>query len=225
MIVCSKGDKLIVYEKELMKPSKIGRYQELDNLYNTIKRETRIHMERVGQYCQLFYRHLCENYSGMVRQNVDTEFNEVSEELFRYHDLGRAYIPGAILNKATALTDEERRIIQNHTIYAKDAINAIYDLPYTPKQVQYFLEIAVSHHERYDGGGYPDKLMGDEIPFLAKLCSVADTFDGITSWKPYKTVQTSREKAADIIMSESGKQFDPFFARSFVEIIPILPEF
>lgn len=216
---------MIVYDKKLMAPSVTGKYPELQNLYNTIKRETRLHMERVGRYSDIFYRHLCDKYSGMVRLNVEPEFDEVSEELFRYHDLGRAYIPGSILNKAGKLTDEERKIVENHTIYAQNAINAIYRLPYTEKQIKYFLDIAISHHERYDGSGYPNRMKGSDIPFLAKVCAVADTFDGITSWKPYKTVQTSREKAAQIILSESGKQFEAFFAESFVEIIPYLPEY
>ena len=84
--------------------------------------------------------------------------------------------------------------------------------------------IAVSHHERYDGGGYPEGLLAGEIPFLARVCAVADTFDGITSWKPYKTKQTDRNKAKEIILSESGKQFDPFIAKTFAEVIPFLPE-
>lgn len=215
---------MIVYERDKMSASVTGRFPTIESLNNTIKRETRLHMERVGKYSDFFYKFLLENYNGMVRRNVEPEFDGVSEELFRYHDLGRAYIPVSILNKTSALTDEERQIIQNHTIYASDAIKAIYDLAYTEIQKRYFLEIAMSHHERYDGNGYPGKLMGREIPFLAMVCGVADTFDGITSWKPYKTKQTSREQAAKIIQSEAGKQFDPFIARTFAEIIPNLPE-
>lgn len=214
---------MIVYDRSLMGPSITGKYPELQNLYNTIKRETRLHMERVGKYCDIFYKYLCENYEDIVRMHVNPEFDEVNEELFRYHDLGRAYIPGSILNKAGKLTDEERQIVENHTIYAQYAINAIYRLPYTDNQIRYFLDIAISHHERFDGTGYPNKIKGNDIPFLAKLCAVADTFDGITSWKPYKTVQTSREKAAEIILSECDRQFDPFFAERFVDIIPKLP--
>lgn len=215
---------MIVYQKELIKPSVIGIYPSLETLYNTIPRETRLHMERVGVYCRYYYSYLLDNYSGTVRSNVIPEFDYVCEELFRYHDLGRAYIPTRILNKVAALTEEERQIIKNHTIYAKDAIKAIYNFPYTGEIEKYFVQIAVSHHERYDGGGYPERLLAGEIPFLARVCAVADTFDGITSWKPYKTKQTDRNKAKEIILSESGKQFDPFIAKTFAEVIPFLPE-
>lgn len=215
---------MIVYQKELMKPSVIGIYPSIETLYNTIPRETRLHMERVGVFCRYYYSYLLDNYSGTVRNNVIPEFDYVCEELFRYHDLGRAYIPTGILNKVAALTEEERQIIKNHTIYARDAIKAIYSFPYTGEIEKYFVQIAVSHHERYDGGGYPEGLLAGEIPFLARICAVADTFDGITSWKPYKTRQTDRNKAKEIILSESGRQFDPFIAKTFAEVIPFLPE-
>ena len=86
------------------------------------------------------------------------------------------------------------------------------------------MDIAIGHHERYDGKGYPYNLSGKDIPFLARICAIADTFDGITSWKPYKTVQTGREKATEIIISERGRQFDPFITDVFAKIIPELPE-
>lgn len=215
---------MIVYNREQIEASVTGKYPNIDCLYNTIKRETRKHMERVGAYAECLYRYLLKYYEPMVRNNVPCEFDEVSEELFRYHDLGMTYVPGVILNKVERLTEEEKQIIKNHTIYANDAIKAIYEKYYSDVQCQCFLDIAVGHHERYDGEGYPYNMSGRHIPFLARICGIADAFDGITSWKPYKTVQTSREKAAEIIMSERGRQFDPFITDIFVKIIPGLPE-
>lgn len=215
---------MIVYNREQMGPSVTGRYPNIDCLYNTIKRETREHMKRVGVYAEYLYRYLLKYYEATVRSQVPEEFDEVSEILFTYHDLGMTYVPGTILNKVQQLTDEEKQIIKNHTLYANDAVKAIYKKSITEVQQQCFLDIAIGHHERYDGKGYPYNLSGKDIPFLARICAIADTFDGITSWKPYKTVQTGREKATEIIISERGRQFDPFITDVFAKIIPELPE-
>ena len=152
----------------------------------------------------------------------DDVFTDKSEEIFRLHDLGRVYIPNTILNKVEALTDEERRMINNHTIYARDAVRAVYDFPYEGRLLEQYLNIALYHHERYDGTGYPEGLAGEYIPYEARICAVADVYDGITSWKPYKTKQTTKEQAGEIILSEAGRQFDPQLAELFVKMIPRL---
>lgn len=215
---------MIVYEKEQMTPSVTGKYPTLDFLYNTIIRENRLHMERVGRYCDVFYRYLWEIQPELMSQYFDEAFSQVSEQMFCLHDLGRVYIPNTILNKVEALTTEERQIINNHTIYARDAVKAVYKFPFEGELLNKYLNIALFHHERFDGGGYPNGLAGEDIPLEARICAVADVYDGITSWKPYKTRQTSREKAAEIIMSEAGKQFDPQLTKRFVEVIPRLPD-
>ena len=77
------------------------------------------------------------------------------------------------------------------------------------------MNIAVYHHERWDGTGYPEGKKEKEIPLSARICAIADTYDGITSWKPYKKQQTTREEAINIIRKESGKQFDPYLVDVF----------
>ncbi|MBR1693422.1 MAG: HD domain-containing protein [Lachnospiraceae bacterium] len=215
---------MIVYKKEQMSASRQGIYPNLGSMYNMIVRETREHMERVGRYSAFFYRVLREISPDLVDRELGEEFAAVCEEQFRLHDLGRVYIPVSVLNKVEALTDEEKQMIQNHTVYARDAVKAIYNFPYQGKLLGNFLDIALYHHERYDGKGYPEGRSGEDIPFGARICALADVFDGITSWKPYKTKQTSREKAKEIILSEAGKQFDPQLARTFAETISYLPE-
>lgn len=215
---------MIVYERGQMEPSKKGIFPDLGSMYNMIVRDTREHMERVGRYSAFFYRVLYEISPEMVNQELGTEFCPVCEELFRLHDIGRVYVPLSILNKVEALTEEEKQIIKDHTIYAKDAMDAIYEFPYQGQLKKHFLDIALYHHERYDGNGYPEGKSGENIPLGARICALADVFDGITSWKPYKTKQTSREKAGEIILSEAGKQFDPKLAELFVKAIPYLPE-
>lgn len=215
---------MIVYDRAQMAPSVQGKYPTLESLYNTIPRGTREHMERVGRYSNYFFRILCERFPDGMSRSVHGEFPAKSEEIFRFHDLGRAYIPTTILNKVGKLTEEEKQIIQNHTIYAGNAVESIYHFPYEGNLLEDFFDIAIYHHERYDGEGYPFRRKAEEIPLLARICALADVFDGIVSWKPYKPKQTTRQQAGEIILSEAGKQFDPQLARIFVEIIPELPE-
>lgn len=215
---------MIVYEKGQKEPSKIGVFPNLDSMYNMIIRDTREHMERVGRYSAFFFQVLQQMEPELVKREFEPEFYPVCEELFRLHDIGRVYVPLTILNKVEALTDEEMQIIKNHTIFAKNAVAAIYDFAYHGWLREQFLSIALYHHEHYDGTGYPEGKRGEDIPLGARICALADVFDGITSWKPYKTKQTSRQKAGEIILSEAGKQFDPKLAEIFVKAIPHLPE-
>jgi HD-GYP domain-containing protein (c-di-GMP phosphodiesterase class II) len=77
------------------------------------------------------------------------------------------------------------------------------------------VNIAVYHHERWDGGGYPEGRKEKEIPLGARICAIADTYDGITAWKPYKKKQTTMDEAVLIITKESGKQFEPHLVDVF----------
>src|SRR5207244_8098072 len=117
------------------------------------------------------------------------------------HDIGKIGIDDDILRKPGALTTEEYKIMQTHTIKGAEILGTIPDLaPVIP--------IVRSHHERWDGKGYPDGLAGEAIPRLARIVAVADTFDAMTSDRPYR-----KGMAADVAFAEvakqSGKQFDP----------------
>lgn len=214
---------MIVYDRAQMAPSVQGKYPTLESLYNTIPRNTREHMERVGRYSEYFFQSLCQRFPDAMSRSVHAEFFAKSEEIFRYHDLGRAYIPASVLNKVGKLTEEERQTIQNHTIFAANAVESIYQFPYEGALLEDYFDIAMYHHERYDGEGYPFQRKAEEIPLLARVCALADVFDGIVSWKPYKPKQTTRQQAGEIILAEAGNQFDPQLARLFVGIIPELP--
>ncbi|MFA6120078.1 MAG: bacteriohemerythrin [Sideroxydans sp.] len=129
------------------------------------------------------------------------------------HDVGKIGIADAVLLKPGKLTSEEFEIMKKHAdigakiLAGKDALIAA------------ARDIANSHHERWDGTGYPDGLSGDAIPLLARICAVADVFDALTSTRPYKQPWTI-EEAYDWVMSESGKHFDPDVVRAFDEAMP-----
>jgi response regulator RpfG family c-di-GMP phosphodiesterase len=126
------------------------------------------------------------------------------------HDIGKLAIPDAILLKPGPLTEDERQVMQRHVQIGYDLVKGI---PFLSGAA----EIILGHHERSDGGGYPRGLKGDEIPVGARIFAVADTFDAMTSDRPYRRAlpfAVSRE----VIEREAGKQFDAHVARVFLSI-------
>jgi HD-GYP domain-containing protein (c-di-GMP phosphodiesterase class II) len=126
------------------------------------------------------------------------------------HDIGMMSIPDAILRKPTTLTEEERRILQDHAYQGYKMLKRV---PFLAEAS----EIVYSHQERFDGTGYPRGLKGQQIPLGARIFSVADTLDAITSARPYRPAQ-SIQAAREEIERSSGKQFDPDIVSAFLSI-------
>ena len=128
------------------------------------------------------------------------------------HDLGNIIISDEIFLKPGPLTDDEWAIIQQHTRTGFDFL----------KDVEFLkpsLEILYSHHERWDGKGYPETLYGDQIPFYARIFSVADTWECLQSDRPYRPAW-SRDETLDFISQQSGLAFDPAIVEVFLENPP-----
>jgi putative nucleotidyltransferase with HDIG domain len=123
------------------------------------------------------------------------------------HDVGKLRTPKAILNKPGRLSDAEFEVIKRHPVDGAEMVEALGDPELT--------RIIRHHHERLDGAGYPDGLAGDRIPVGARIIAVADTFDAITSARPYRAAAT-HQKAIDILRREAGTQLDPDAVRSFL---------
>ncbi len=194
--------------------SVIGCFPDLESLYSTIPREARFHMESVAEYGETLYQYMLGENPQMLIAGLGQNFTNYSKKIFQMHDIGRHYIPVSIVNKVGKLTEEEYRLIQSHAINAQKAIQSIYKAPFPEDVMKQFHDIAVYHHERFDGGGYPYGLRGQEIPLGARMCAVVDTYDGITSWKPYRR-QTTKKEAVEIIRKEAGRQFDPYIVEMF----------
>ena len=126
------------------------------------------------------------------------------------HDIGKIGIPDSILLKPGRLTDEEYEIIKKHPVIGSNIIGHLG--MWTEEQ-----EIIRHHHEKFDGTGYPDRLKGEEIPFLARILSVADVYDALTTHRSYRR-RMSNKAAADIIKENSGSQFDPEIVDIFVDL-------
>jgi HD-GYP domain-containing protein (c-di-GMP phosphodiesterase class II) len=128
------------------------------------------------------------------------------------HDIGKIGIPDAILMKPGALAEAERCVMETHAFRGFDLLNSI-------GFMQDAAEIVLTHHERFDGTGYPRRLKGDQIPLGARVFAAADTLDAMTSDRPYRPA-TTVERAREEIMRESGKQFDPKVVSAFLSVDP-----
>jgi ribonuclease P protein subunit RPR2 len=130
--------------------------------------------------------------------------SEALEAGFLLHDVGKIGIPESILNKPDSLSDTERRVLNTHPILG-ERIVAPLGFPECVRNV------IRHHHERWDGDGYPDKLSGEEIPGAARLFSIADSIDAMTSIRPYRMPVTFEEAVTEVVL-HAGKQFDPNLA-------------
>lgn len=127
------------------------------------------------------------------------------------HDVGKAFIPEAILTKPGVLSATEWMIMQQHPVLGVRILRPVVKL--SPA-----LPIILSHHEHYDGSGYPNKLSGEEIPFGARIISVVDAFTTMTNGRVYQKEMTREEASLELVRC-SGKQFDGFVTEAFLEIL------
>ncbi len=135
------------------------------------------------------------------------------------HDLGKVAIPENVLLKSGALDAAERQIINSHVVIGHEILKKAAALG-THGEARLFRlasEVALSHHERYDGCGYPHGLKGEAIPLSARIVAVVDVFDALISHRPYKQAW-SVEKALDLIRQESGRHFDPRIVEAFLAV-------
>ena len=179
----------------------------LDTIYRLVlaaeykDEDTGDHIVRMSRYCAL------------IAERLGLPAEEVQNILYAspMHDVGKIGIPDNILMKPGKLTDREFEIMKTHTtIGAKLLANS------KDKILQIAHEIAISHHEKWNGEGYPRGLVGKEIPLVGRIVGLADVFDALTSRRPYKDPYPV-DVALDIINKERGKQFDPDMADLFLE--------
>jgi two-component system cell cycle response regulator len=127
------------------------------------------------------------------------------------HDVGKVAVPDSILHKPGPLDDTEWSFMREHTVVGDRILRAAPDLKGVARLVR-------ASHERYDGRGYPDRLMGDEIPLGARIVSVCDSFQAMTTDRPYRPAVT-REEALGELRRCAGRQFDPMVVEAFTRLI------
>ena len=173
--------------------------------------ETGQHLRRVQQYCQILASHLLVEYPELnLTQSLVKDIVNASP----LHDIGKVAVPDAILHKPGSLTHAEFEKIKPHTSIGGKLLWGLYR-----KNGSNFLklayEIAISHHEKWDGSGYPNGLMGHKIPLAARIMAISDVYDALTSKRCYKEA-LAPDKAARIIADGAGLHFDPLMVEAFM---------
>jgi HD-GYP domain-containing protein (c-di-GMP phosphodiesterase class II) len=176
------------------------------------------HINRIRRLTQLLVNHLQveSTYSAYIqRQKNYAEDLAIASIL---HDIGKTSLPNEILAKPGKLTDDEFELVKKHTVVAGNVLSQGNELFVQQFGKDSYLalaaDIAMYHHEKWDGSGYPKGLQGQDIPLSARIVAIADVYDALRSDRPYKKAW-SHEKTVELILSESGKHFDPELVRIF----------
>lgn len=178
--------------------------QMMQTLSTTIEAKdeyTRRHSHRVAEYSALIAQEMGWNRSEIVNLRHAAHL----------HDIGKVGIPDIILNKPSRLTNEEYAVIKEHTVIGAEILKNV-------SIINHVTEVARSHHERYDGHGYPDGLKGEEIPIHARIVAVADSYDAMNSRRIYRN-SLPKETIYEEIRKNRGTQFDPEIADIFLRLM------
>ena len=191
------------YEKQLQTKEKIitEAFEVFSNFVDAKDPYTHGHSDRVADYSEKIAQKL-----GMSDKECENIY-----WIAKLHDIGKCYVPDNILNKPSKLTDEEFKQIKEHTIKGSEMVKDFSSIPG-------ITEGALYHHERYDGKGYPIGKKGEEIPYIARIICVADSYDAMNSDRVYRK-KLSKDKIIDELNKGKGSQFDPNIVDAFVELL------
>ncbi|WP_114787059.1 response regulator [Vibrio tetraodonis] len=195
--VQERTESLISTQLEIIR--RLGRAAEFkDN-------ETGLHVIRMSHYSRL----MAESMDDVSEKWSNLVFNAAP-----MHDIGKIGIPDSILLKPGKLDDQEWQLMRKHPEFGAHIIGE-----HESELLIMAREIALAHHEKWDGSGYPYGLKGEDIPLSARIIAIADVFDALTTERPYKKAWSVKEAVA-LIDEESGKHFDPSLVAIFHEVMP-----
>jgi len=200
------------YKATIFAMAKLAEYRDDD---------TGQHIERVRLYARTLAQQLAEK--GPYKNDINEVFVERIFEASPLHDIGKIAIPDAILLKPGRLTVEEMEVMKLHTVIGASVLKDVYSKHPYNEFIAMSIEIAMSHHERWNGKGYPQGLKGEDIPLSARVVALADVYDALRSKRPYKN-PISHEAAVKIILEEKGEHFDPYVVDAFWEKHKIIEE-
>lgn len=173
------------------------------------------HLERVKEYCRLLAEDL--NRHSPYSDLITAEFIDCIQHAAPLHDIGKVAIPDHILQKPEKLTPEEFDRMKTHTVIGADNLQLVYNNYPGNLFVGMGIEIALYHHEQWDGSGYPDGLVGKNIPLPARIMALADVYDALRSDRCYRKAMT-HEQARTIILEGDGRHFDPEVVMAFLRV-------
>ena len=196
-----KEAEIEVYKQKLPSKQK-SKNKFIESIQHALEQksiDTKEHTNRVVKYAKRLAK----------KMNLDPEVTNDLILISTLHDIGKIGIPNNILSKPGKLDDIEFEVIKTHTEKGYRIAKSNYEIYHVAKSI-------LSHHERWDGKGYPLGLKGEEIPYLARIVSILDSYDAMTSDRPYKE-KMSNKKACEEIKRCSGTQFDPSLVEIFLE--------
>jgi len=200
------ADKAVMLEEEVKKATEIIREREFESLKVLGKTseykdpETGAHLIRVGKYSRMI-----GSAYGLSKEQLELIFHSS-----QFHDIGKVGIPDNILLKPGKLNEEEFDVIKTHPVIGYNILKG--------SKSKYLVAggiISLTHHEKFNGKGYPKKLKGTHIPLMGRIIAIADVFDALTSRRPYKEPWPI-EKALNILTEEKGAHFDPDLVDLFI---------
>jgi len=177
--------------------------------------DTGTHLERVREYCRLLAEYLRDtsNYAA----SIPADFSETIYHASPLHDIGKVAIPDGILLKPGKLTSEEFAIIMKHPVVGGEYLQDVFNNYCSNVFIGMGIEIALYHHERWDGRGYPDGLIGKNIPLSARIMAVADCYDALRADRCYRK-GFPHQQVKTMLLEESGSHFDPEVCQAFLAL-------
>lgn len=175
--------------------------------------DTGFHLERIRYYSKILAVNMAstQNIKQVTPAFIDNIF--LTSPL---HDIGKIGIPDFVLLKPGRLDDKEYKIMQKHTTIGYNALSTALERYPHEEYLKMSAEIALNHHEKYDGSGYPSGTKGEEIPLSARIVSLADVYDALVSKRVYKSAMP-HDTAKSIIVSERERHFDPVIVDAFLQ--------
>jgi adenylate cyclase len=188
--------------------------ESMSSLVETRDPETGGHIKRTQNYIRLLAESLKKR--PRFRAFLDDESIDLLCKSAPLHDIGKVGVSDRILLKPGKLTDQEFDEMKKHTVYGRDALFSAEKKLGAISFLRCAREIAYTHHEKWNGSGYPEGLQGEQIPLAGRLMALADSYDALTSNRVYKA-PLSHEKAVQIITEEKGSHFDPEIVDAFLQ--------
>ena len=197
---------LSLVRMEELRASRLEIVQRLGLASEYKDNETGLHVIRMSHFARVL-----GIAAGLTEQEADDLLHAAP-----MHDVGKIGIPDRVLQKPGPLDAEEWKVMQSHVNIGAEIIGE-----HSGGMLGLARNIALTHHEKYDGSGYPNGLKGDAIPLEGRICAIADVFDALTSVRPYKKAW-SEEEAIDFLRQQKEKHFDPVLVDLFIEQMPAI---
>lgn len=212
-ILSDKVTAPILEELVTLYQSERKRTAELEEMINSTIRTLAEVLQKRDEGTGDHSKRVVQLATSILRQLDPTAADDKAVERgFLLHDLGKVHVPDAVLLKPGPLTADEWRFMRLHPAAGAEIIKRL------PQHLHGAIPIVRHHHERFDGKGYPDGLAGDEIPLACRAFAITDTFDAITSDRPYRSA-LSQEQAIEEIAANAGTQFDPDAVAVFLSLV------